>query len=80
MGTGGGEGRREGQDDSGLERSVFGFADSAGPKQTEMDVDRGGGFHRTIFLCRHSPFFVWVFREGRGLQAGHEARGGGARK
>src|SRR5712691_8572083 len=33
----------------------------------------------TAFLRRHSPCFVWVFREGtRDLQAGREARGVGA--
>src|SRR5712691_7860652 len=35
---------------------------------------------RTVFQHCHSPSFVWVFREGpRSLQAGHEARGVGAR-
>jgi len=35
---------------------------------------------RTAFYRCHSPCFVWVFREGpRGLQAGREARGVGAR-
>ncbi len=34
---------------------------------------------RTAFLRRHSPCFIWVFREGtRDLQAGREARGVGA--
>jgi hypothetical protein len=35
---------------------------------------------RTAFLRRHSPCFVWIFREDpRGAQTGREARGGGAR-
>src|SRR5260221_9346982 len=31
----------------------------------------------TLYCCRHSPCFIWVFRVGpRSVQAGHEMRGG----